>query len=85
MWVNKFGNVISAVPPAIIRLFAAARDTAVVRCLEEIQQYGRLSSRHTPYRLEQEVHRCTPWYNMAPEATLTRTTALRDPSLHASS
>jgi len=37
--VNKFGHVISAVPPAIIRLFAEARDAAVVRCLAVIHQY----------------------------------------------
>ncbi len=37
---NMFGHVIFAVPPAIIRLFAEERDTTVIRCLEEIQQYG---------------------------------------------
>jgi hypothetical protein len=34
--VNRFGHVISAVPPAIIRHFAEESDTAAVRCLEEI-------------------------------------------------
>jgi hypothetical protein len=38
--VKRFGHVISAVPPAIIRLFVEERDTTVVRCLEEIKQYG---------------------------------------------
>ena len=38
--VNKFGHVISAVPPAIIRMFAEARDVAVVQCLEAVQQYA---------------------------------------------
>ena len=37
--VNRFGHVISAVPPSIIRPFAAARDAAVVSCLESIQQH----------------------------------------------
>ena len=37
--VNKFGHVISAVPPAIIRLFAVARDAAVAHCMEAVQEY----------------------------------------------
>ena len=34
--VNRFGHVIVAAPPAIVRHFAEERDTAAVRCLEEI-------------------------------------------------
>ena len=34
--VDKFGHVISTVPPEIIRPFAEARDAAVVHCLEAI-------------------------------------------------
>jgi hypothetical protein len=34
--VNKFGHGISAVPPAIIRLFAEARDATVVHCMEAV-------------------------------------------------
>ena len=37
--VNLFVHVISSVPPAIIRLFAEARDVAVVHCLEAVQEY----------------------------------------------
>ncbi len=37
--VNRFGHVISTVPPAVIRGFAEARDAAVVRCFEAIQQH----------------------------------------------
>ena len=40
MWgVNRLGHVIFVVPPCIIRPFAAARDAAVINCLEVIQQY----------------------------------------------
>ena len=34
--VNRFGHVISTVPPAIIRPFVEARDAAVVHCLKAI-------------------------------------------------
>ncbi len=34
--VNRFGHVISVVPPAVIRHFAEERNTTVVQCLEEI-------------------------------------------------
>ena len=34
--VNRFGHVIFAVPPAIIRQFAESCDAAVVRCLEAV-------------------------------------------------
>ena len=34
--VNRFGYVICAVPPSIIRPFTAARDAAVVNYLESI-------------------------------------------------
>ena len=37
--VNMFGHVTSAVPPAIIRLFAEARDAAVAHCMEAVQEY----------------------------------------------
>ncbi len=37
--VSKFAQVISTVPPAIIRPFAKARDAAVVRCFEAVQEY----------------------------------------------
>ncbi len=37
--VNRFGHVISAVPPAIIREFAESRDATMVRCLEAVQEY----------------------------------------------
>jgi hypothetical protein len=34
-----YGHVISAVPPSFIRLFAEARDAAVVHCMEAVQEY----------------------------------------------
>ena len=34
--VNRFGHVISAVPPTIIRQFAESRDATNVRCMEAI-------------------------------------------------
>ena len=37
--VNRFGHVISTVPPAMIRPFAEARDAAVAHCLEAIEEH----------------------------------------------
>ncbi len=37
--VNRFGHVISTVPPNVLREFAEDRDAAVVRCFEAIQQH----------------------------------------------
>ncbi len=37
--VNRFGHVISTVPPAIIRPFAEARNAAVVQCQEAVKDY----------------------------------------------
>jgi len=37
--VNRFGHIISAVPPAIIRQFAESKDAAVVHCLEAVHEY----------------------------------------------
>jgi hypothetical protein len=37
--VNRFGHAISTIPLAIIRPFAEARDIAIVRCFESVQEY----------------------------------------------
>jgi hypothetical protein len=70
--VNKFGHVISGVPPAIIHLFTEARDAAVVHCMEAVHEY----------KVYRTIIQCTSGGSGRRVATLLSATRRRKPPRH---